>query len=61
MKQPGVFLIPWMGVCSVLRYLSVTVVTLYLVRHNLYMIVKVHSYLIVLLLSPKYCVVNIAC
>ena len=50
-----------MGVCSVLRYLSVTVVTLYLVRHDLYMIIKVHSYVKVLLLSPKYFVVNIAC
>ena len=39
--------------CSVLRYLSVTVVTLYLVRHDLYMIVKVHSYVKVVLLIPS--------
>ena len=31
---------PPLSDCSVLRYLSVTVVTLYLVRHDLYMIVK---------------------
>ena len=31
----------------------VTVVTLYLVRHDLYMIVKVHSYVKVILLIPS--------
>ena len=39
--------------CSVLRYLSVTIVTLYPVRHNRYMIVKVHSYVKVVLLIPS--------
>ena len=40
-------------VCSVLRYLSVTIVTLYPVRHDRYMIVKVHSYVKVVLLIPS--------
>ena len=39
--------------CSVLRYLSVTIVTLYPVRHDRYMIVKVHSYVKVVLLIPS--------
>ena len=39
--------------CSVLRYLSVTIVTLYPVRHDRYMIVKVHSYVKVILLIPS--------
>ena len=39
--------------CGVLHYLSVTVVTLYLVRHKLYMIVKEHSYVKVVLLIPN--------
>ena len=39
--------------CSVLRYLSVTLVTLYPVRHDRYMIVKVHSYVKVVLLIPS--------
>ena len=41
------------GGCSVLRYLSVTIVTLYPVRHDRYMIVKVHSYVKVILLIPS--------
>ena len=41
------------GKCSVLRYLSVTIVTLYPVRHDRYMIVKVHSYVKVVLLIPS--------
>ena len=41
------------GCCSVLRYLSVTIVTLYPVRHDRYMIVKVHSYVKVVLLIPS--------
>ena len=41
------------GHCSVLRYLSVTIVTLYPVRHDRYMIVKVHSYVKVVLLIPS--------
>ena len=41
------------GQCSVLRYLSVTIVTLYPVRHDRYMIVKVHSYVKVILLIPS--------
>ena len=47
---------PCLGVfscCSVLRYLSVTIVTLYPVRHDRYMIVKVHSYVKVILLIPS--------
>ena len=40
-------------ICSVLRYLSVTIVTLYPVRHDRYMIVKVHSYVKVVLLIPS--------
>ena len=39
--------------CSVLRYLSVTIVTLHPVRHDRYMIVKVHSYVKVVLLIPS--------
>ena len=39
--------------CSVLCYLSVTIVTLYPVRHDRYMIVKVHSYVKVVLLIPS--------
>ena len=39
--------------CSVLRYLSVAIVTLYPVRHDRYMIVKVHSYVKVVLLIPS--------
>ena len=39
--------------CSVLHYLSVTIVTLYPVRHDRYMIVKVHSYVKVVLLIPS--------
>ena len=39
--------------CSVLGYLSVTIVTLYPVRHDRYMIVKVHSYVKVVLLIPS--------
>ena len=41
------------ALCSVLRYLSVTIVTLYPVRHDRYMIVKVHSYVKVVLLIPS--------
>ena len=41
------------SICSVLRYLSVTIVTLYPVRHDRYMIVKVHSYVKVVLLIPS--------
>ena len=41
------------SLCSVLRYLSVTIVTLYPVRHDRYMIVKVHSYVKVVLLIPS--------
>ena len=43
----------WDYSCSVLRYLSVTIVTLYPVRHDRYMIVKVHSYVKVILLIPS--------
>ena len=39
--------------CSELRYLSATIVTLYPVRHDRYMILKVHSYVKVVLLIPS--------